>query len=320
MSNKTYKAAEVLLTTCSNCQKQEHILFVTDPTSYNVAKIMWDATADYPNKSMIMMDERNMHGEDPNKVVYSAMARADVIFGCTKFSLFHTEARRNAVSNGARFVNMVDYDVSMMEKGGLYCDFVKLGEVCTKVSKKFEGGKVCRITTESGSDFTCSIENRPPTPQYARSLDKGTSSSPPDIECATCAVEGTANGTVFIDGSIPHPELGLITDEIKLTIKDGLIVNIEGGPQSKTLAKIMKEFNDPAVYNVGEIGLGLNTMCQLNGRMLEDEGCGGTVHFGCGSNVGFGGTVESAYHLDMVFKNPTVVVDGNIILDKGKVV
>lgn len=319
MKNK-YEACNVLLTTCSDCKIDENILIVTDPTSFEVAKIMWDAMGDYKNKSIVLMDERTMHGQDTNKVVAAAMAKADVIFGCTKFSLFHSQARRDAVANGARFVNMVDYNVEMMEKGGLYCDFEEIGKVCTEVAKKLEGGKVCHITTANGSDFTCSIADRSPTPQYARSLVAGASSSPPDVECATCAVEGTGEGVVYIDGSIPHPELGLITDEIKLTIKKGLIVDITGGDQAQKLKRIMEEFNDPNVYNIGEIGLGLNTMCELNGRMLEDEGCGGTIHFGCGDNRGFGGTVASAYHLDMVFRNPSMTVDGKVILDQGKVV
>lgn len=315
-----YEACKVLLTTCSDCKIDENILIVTDPTSFEVAKIMWDAMGDYKNKSIVMMDERTMHGQDPNKVVAGAMAKADVIFGCTKFSLFHSQARRDAVAGGARFVNMVDYSVGMMEKGGLYCDFEQIGEICTEIAKKLEGGEVCHITTANGSDFTCSIADRAPTPQYARSLVAGASSSPPDVECATCAVESTGEGVVYIDGSIPHPELGLITDEIKLTIKKGLIVDITGGDQAQKLKRIMEEFNDPNVYNIGEIGLGLNTMCELNGRMLEDEGCGGTIHFGCGDNRGFGGTVASAYHLDMVFRNPTMTVDGKVILDEGKVV
>ena len=60
-----------------------------DLSSFEIAKIMWDSMAAYTNKSVAMMDERTMDGQNPNKVVDAAMADADVIFGCTKFSLFH---------------------------------------------------------------------------------------------------------------------------------------------------------------------------------------------------------------------------------------
>eukprot|EP00130_Batrachochytrium_dendrobatidis_P008617 XP_006683492.1 hypothetical protein BATDEDRAFT_28994 [Batrachochytrium dendrobatidis JAM81] len=275
---------------------------------------MWDATEAFPNRTLIMMNERTMHGQDPTDTVAAAMKDADIIFGCTKFSLFHSLARKNAVANGARFINMVDYSTEMMEQGGLYCDFEEIGKVCKKIADTLEGKKICKITTAKGTDFVCSIEGRNPTPQYGRSLQAGVSSSPPDIECATCAVEGTAEGVVYIDGSIPHPELGLITDEIKLTIKKGEIVTIEGGPQAQTLERILKGFNDPNVYKIGEIGLGLNPMCELNGRMLEDEGCGGTVHLGCGDNTGFGGVTEN--ELMQEVKSKFLYVDNDPFIGK----
>ncbi|MPM14072.1 hypothetical protein SDC9_60432 [bioreactor metagenome] len=314
------KAANVLLTTCSNCKKEEKILFVTDPTSYEVAKIMWDAASDFPNKALIMMEERNMHGEDPTEIVGHAMRNADVIFGVTKFSLFHSQARKDAVANGARFVNMVDYNTNMMENGGLHCDFEEIGKVCSKVASKLENKKVCKITTDKGTNFTCEIEGIKPNPQYGRSLNPGSSSSPPDIECATCALEGTGEGLIIVDGSIPHPELGLIVEDIKLTVKKGLIVKIEGGQQAKVLERTLKDFNDPNVYNLGEIGIGLNPMCKLNGSMLEDEGCSETLHFGAGDNRGFGGKTASNYHLDIIIKEPDLEVDGEKILDKGRVI
>ena len=317
MKNKI-DASNVLLTTCSSCKKDEHLLIVTDPTTYDVARILWEAAKDFPNKSMIMMDERTMHGQDPNKMVAAAMANADVIFGATKFSLFHSNARREAVKKGARFVNMVDYKVSMFSKGGLFVDFEEQGKICTHLGEVMRGDKIT-ITTEKGTNFTASIKGRDSVPQYGRSLQPGDSSSPPDIECASCAVEGTANGVVYIDGSIPHPRLGLITDEIKLTIKDSRIISIEGGKQSETLSSIMYDFDDDNVFWVGEIGIGLNPECELNGNMLEDEGCAGTVHFGFGSNTGFHGKIESEYHLDMVFRAPTVTIDGRCILLNGEV-
>lgn len=316
---KTPQAAITLLTTCSECKKDEKILFVTDPTSYPVAKVVYDAAKDFPNKSLVMMDERTMHGEESTDLVAAAMLEADVIFGATKFSLFHSSARRNAVANGARFVNMADYSLDMLEAGGLYADFAEARDVCKRIADVADGAKVLKIESENGSHFTCSIEGRNPVPQYARSINKGESSSPPDVECATCAVEGTGNGVVYIDGSIPHPKLGLIHDEIKITIENGKIVNIEGGKQAEIFAEVMRDFNDENVYNVGEIGLGLNPMCELNGRMLEDEGCGGTVHFGCGDNIGFGGTVSCPVHIDLIFKNPSIIIDDTVVLKYGKV-
>ena len=316
MENKS--AAEILLTTCSDCKKDENILIVTDPTSYDVAKIMWDALEDYPNRSMVMMSERNMHGEQPPECIAAAMTSADVIFGCTKFSLFHSQARKNAVANGGRFVNMVDYSTDMMKEGALFCDFEEVGKTCAKLAEKLTDKNTCRITTKKGTDFTCSIKGRNPFAQFGRSLTPGASSSPPDIECATCAVEGTGNGVVYIDGSIPHPLLGLITDEVKLTIKDSIIVNIEGGKQAEILSDLLKSFNDPNVYYIGEIGFGLNPMCSLSGRMLEDEGCGSTIHLACGDNAGFGGTVSCPYHIDMVFRSPSAYIDDECVLDEGK--
>lgn len=315
----TEKAAKVLLTTCSDCKKDENILFVTDPTSLEIAQVMWKAAADFPNRTLIMMEERNMHGEDTTELVAAAMKNADVIFGITKFSLFHTQARRDAVANGARFVNMVDYNLSMMESGGLHCDFEEIGKVCSKVASKLENRKICKITTAKGTNYTCSIEGIKPNPQYGRSLTPGASSSPPDIECATCAIEGTGEGVIVVDGSIPHPRLGLITEDIKMTIEKGFIVKIEGGEQAKILEDVLKNFNDPNAYNIGEIGIGLNPMCELNGSMLEDEGCSETLHFGAGDNIGFGGKTSSSYHLDIIIKEPDMEVDGEKILDKGRV-
>lgn len=73
---KNTSAAEILLTTCSNCKENEKILVVTDPASFDVAKIMWDALESFPNRSLVMMSERNMHGEQPPECVASAMVAA----------------------------------------------------------------------------------------------------------------------------------------------------------------------------------------------------------------------------------------------------
>lgn len=317
MSNQ--KATEVLLEICGGCKENEKILIVTDPTSQAIALELWATAERFKNRSLIMMPETTMHGENPTELVGAAMQEADVIFGCTKFSLFHAQAKKDAVRKGARFVNMADYSPEMLISGGLYCDFIANGKICAHIAEALNGKKICRITTPKGTDFVCSIEGRNSTPQYGRSLNPGESSSPPDIECATCALEGTGDGIVYIDGSIPHPRLGLINEDIKLTIQAGVIKKIEGGEQANILKSVLENFNDPNVYKVGEIGIGLNPNCSLSGRMLEDEGCSGTVHFGCGDNRGFGGLTQSPFHLDLIFCEPTLTVDDVTVLKNGVV-
>ena len=48
--------------------------------------------------------------------------------------------------------------------------------------------------------------------------------------------------------------------------------------------------------------------------MLEDEGVYGSIHFGFGSNLTFGGKVKTSFHIDMVLKKPYVLLDNYLIL------
>ncbi len=316
MGKKIYKACQTLLEVCAKCKKDEKILIVTDPDSLHIAQALWDAAEQYPNKSMIMMDTQTMHGQEPTELVAAAMMAADVIFRPTTFSISSTEAKRNACANGARDLNCSDYDMRMLESGGLYADFEAMGPIMDKVAPLMEGNDVL-ITAPIGTHITAKITGRKSLPQYGRSLVPGQSSSPPDIECAVGANDGTMEGVVYIDGSIPHPRLGLIKEPIRIEIKDSKVVNISGGKEAEILSDVLAGFNDPGAYHVGEIGLGMNPACELTGRMLEDEGCYGTIHFGFGDDRGFGGTTSCPLHLDLVFRAPTLTIDGNVILDNG---
>ncbi len=318
MNEKIYKAARTLIEICGNCKKEERILFVTDDTSKEIAEFMWEASCDYPNRTMIRMEDRTMHGEEPPATVAAAMLSSDVIYGTTRFSLFHTDARRNAVAAGSRFVNMADYNLEMMENGGLHEDFLERGGHLERISSRIEGDLI-RIETPAGTCLECAVTGKKSVPQYGRSAVAGVTSSPPDIEWAIGPLEGRSNGTIVVDGSIPHPLLGLIADPITLRVKDGYIVEITGGRQADILRKVFEDVHDRNALHVAEVGIGMNRKARLSGSMLEDEGCDGTMHFGIGSNISFGGNMNCASHIDLICKKPTISVDGRVIVDNGTV-
>jgi leucyl aminopeptidase (aminopeptidase T) len=316
-NKKIYEACRTLLNVCARCQKNEKILIITDPDALVIGQALWDAAEDYPNRSLIMMPTQTMHGQEPPALVAAAMLEADVIFRPTTFSLSSTDAKRKACAAGARDLNCSDYDVRMLESGGLYADFEAHGPILDKMAEAFKGNKVV-ITTPMGTNITANITGRVNLPQYGRSIKPGQSSSPPDIECAVGANEGTMNGVVFIDGSIPHPKLGLIQEPIRLEVRGSKIVNISGGTKAKILQDILEDYHDEKTYHIGEIGIGMNTACELTGRMLEDEGCAGTVHFGIGDDRGFNGANSCPIHLDAIFKSATLTVDDRVLIKDGK--
>ncbi len=315
---KVYEACERLLTVCSNCQPEEKILIVTDEQSLEIGMALWNAAKRFPNVTLTLMSPRKMHGEEPTELVAAAMLEADVIFRATTHSLSHSYARRNACAAGARDLNCCDYDLEMLEKGGLFTDFEANRKYVDQMAKGFKGGDMVHITSELGTDYYCSIKGHKIFPQYGMSHAKGQTSSPPDIECATGAIPGTAHGKVVIDGSITHPEMGLLSEPITLYVENSFVTKIEGGEEAKKFERILKEVYDPRMYRIGEIGVGLNPDASLKGRMLEDEGCMGYVHVALGNNET--DNQDFLLHIDMMFKDPTIEVDGNVIFENGRVV
>ncbi len=80
------KHASVLLTVCSHCKEDENILIVTDEESMEIGMALWDAAEKFPNRTLVLMNPRKMHGEEPTDLVAAAMLKADVIFRATTFS------------------------------------------------------------------------------------------------------------------------------------------------------------------------------------------------------------------------------------------
>ena len=76
---------------------------------------------------------------------------------------------------------------------------------------------------------------------------------------------------------------------------------------------------DPNVYNIAELGIGLNPACRFCGFMLEDEGVHGTAHIGIGTSITLGGTVKAACHYDLIMTKPTVTADGVVVIREGEV-
>jgi len=70
--------------------------------------------------------------------------------------------------------------------------------------------------------------------------------------------------------------------------------------------------------NLAELGVGTNERATLTGNVLEDEKILGSVHIAFGASAAFGGAVSVGVHLDCVVLDASLELDGQPVLDAGR--
>jgi len=213
---------------------------------------------------------------------------------------------------------MTDFTEEMMVHGGLTADFEVVRPLCEGVASRFGEGKKVHLTTPGGTDLTLDITGRRGNALTCM-VGAGEFSTVPTVEANCSPVEGTAQGKIVADASIPYIGIGLLQEPVIAEVKDGHITSISGGNQAEVLISDLQSHQDPNVYNIAELGVGLNPKCRMCGIMLEDEGVMSTCHIGIGTSITLGGTVKAAVHYDLIQWHPTIKIDGKVVVDREKV-
>jgi 2,5-dihydroxypyridine 5,6-dioxygenase len=264
------------------------------------------------------MPTREAHGLEPPDMVASAMTKADVVFQPVAKSIAHTTATKKAREAGARVLVLPEYTEEMLISGGLEADFEAVKPLCEKMRDLLTNARTARLTTPLGTQITMSLEGRSGRALVGLTRERGGYSSPPNIEASIAPVEGTAEGTIVVDASISS--IGLLSSPVTVLVKGGLAKEIKGAGDAEKLRGILESAKDPKVYNIGELGIGLNPKAKLCGLMLEDEGSLGSVHIALGSNADFGGNTKASRHIDLIISKSTLVLDDKTVLKDGQVV
>lgn len=313
------KGAKTLVDVCTKVKPKETVLIVSDMTKVPIAKTIATVAKDRGAEVIIsIMEPRQRAGQEPPDPVAQAMLKADVVFSPVSFSITHTHAVKNAAAAGARIIVMTDFREEMMIRGGIEADFDSIKPVCKGVARKLEDGKSLHLTTPGGTDLKMDITGRRGNALYCL-VEPGEFSTVPTVEANTSPQEGSAEGVIICDASIPYLGIGVIEEPVIVTVEKGFIVDIKGGRQAQILKEDLASHNDPNVCNIAEIGVGLNPKCRMCGIMLEDEGVLSTAHIGIGTNITLGGHTKASVHYDLLMWHPKIVVDGKTILNGKEV-
>jgi leucyl aminopeptidase (aminopeptidase T) len=307
------QACERLVSGCAALKEEDDTLVVSNPETRRLGELIFEAAQKITSKVHHMtVPPFTMHGQEPPGDVADAMLKSDVIFAVTRYSMAHSKARWRASEAGARYLSLPDYSESILMSRAMQANFRGLTALSQKLAEVLSNGNEIRLTASKGTNLRCMITGRIGNPAPGWCWGPGTIASPPDAETNIAVLEEESDGEIFVDGSIPCPEIGLLKQPIRLKIKHGRVIEVSG-ESSKELERRYDILADPRTRVVAELGIGLNPLARLSGLMLEDEGCLGTVHLGMGSNITLGGKNDVPFHLDHVIREACIEVDGKRI-------
>ncbi|MGY3616577.1 aminopeptidase [Bradyrhizobium sp. USDA 10063] len=313
------KSASYLLQHCGSLRTDETCLILCDSSTRDVAKIFFAQGREIaPKTCLIEIASLRAHGEEPPAPAAQAMAQADLILSLCQYSLAHSQARIDAGKKGARFLSMPMYTMELMSDPAVTVNYHAQKKTAQAVADFFTHGNSVHVTSAAGTDIHLTIAGRTGNCCPGFVEKPGDLGSPPDIEANVSPVELESNGVVVIDGSITCPEVGLLTNPVRLWVERGRIVEISSANTvHKDFLEKLFEDKDSKRRILAECGVGLNPAAKLTGTMLTDEGALGCLHFGFGSNYTVGGKNHVAFHLDFVFQNASLSVDGREIIKDG---
>lgn len=321
MEARRHAAAVHIVSHCGNLQPGERVAIIYCTENALLSRYFLHAAQKFTDKVVgVEVAPMTHHGADPDAGAHAAMMEADLILGLTRMSMAHSRARIMAGKQGARYLSLPDYSLGLLDDPCLLVDFRSRAPLVRKIADAFSAGAAIHVTTGAGTDIHIRADGRVGNFCPGFVTKPGDLGSPPDIEANVSPLEDGSNGVVVVDGSIAIPTIGLLDNPVKLTVRDGKIVEFEG--EESTVRKLRQLFagvGSDKAYVLAECGVGLNPEATLTGAMLTDEGAQGTMHFGFGSNATVGGLNDVPFHLDFVFRNATLSIDGEVLIENGEV-
>jgi len=307
------RAVKTVVRQCMGISPGEEVLVVCNPVTEEIGALMRiEAQGDGADATLAVISERDSHAAEPPRPVAAAMAAADVVLAPTIQSLSHTAARKAATDAGVRIGTLPGVTEEMLSRL-MTGDLQEIRRRGWAVVTALNRGSEVRITCPHGSDLRLGIEGRLGIVDAGELGNRGAFGNLPCGEGFIAPVEGTAEGTLVVDGSIAG--VGLLETPVELTVREGHLVEATGEDGAKLLELLTLHGEDGT--NVAELGIGTNEEAILTGNILEDEKILGTCHVAFGASAAIGGTVQVPVHLDCVVLEPTVAIDGETIVSNG---
>jgi leucyl aminopeptidase (aminopeptidase T) len=308
-----------------NAQEGDDILIVTDTkVDPQVWSVINNAARSMGfNSSVALIPPTGTTQGNPPDPIGDAILSTDYCLLITSNAMIHSDFGIEAQRSGVKMQAMEELTIDMLGGPAASADYEKMAEEAKELEQVFNAGERIEVTTPHGTEIEASLEDRngfgiAGEISHHPGLPEFNTSAFPDGEVSISPIEGTTNGTIVWDVSM-H-EIGLLDSPIEADVEDGYVTEIRGGREAEKFKSMLESGNNPEVYNIAEIALGINPKAEITGIMRVDKKARGFIHMAVGANNDTGGTVEAPLHIDGMMSEATLKIDGNVISKDGSIV
>jgi len=232
--------------------------------------------------------------------------------------------RKFAKSRGHRFISTPSLNALPTERFPMLIKAFNVNAAALEkkgalIKEALDAGKEISIKTRKGTDVTINIEGMKAILNSGLYTEPGTGGNLPAGEVYVPPAPQGVNGTFVLDGSVKTRESCIILDKpVTLTVENSRITSIVGNTSAGLLDDTLRWAEQKAKFPqnirlIGELGIGINPSAKIIGPTIVNEKALGTAHVAIGSNSWFGGNIYTIIHLDQVFYEPIIKIDGKLL-------
>jgi aminopeptidase len=316
---------------CLKVKAGESVVIITDEETIEIGTTIKTAiekiTADV---KFFVMEDFGKRPIDYPKAIDDAIKSADVSIYAAKgaegeLQTFRMKMLRAIEANPRlRHAHMVGITPEIM-KDGMCSDYKEIQRISRLVYERVKNAEKIRVVTEKGNDFVAEFSPELKWLVEDGNIPPGDWRNLPDGEVCTCPVN--VNGTVIFDGCLgdffAERYGSLETTPIRIEVENGRAKKESIQCKNEQLRYEFTRYlfeNDQNSNRVGEFAIGTNTgLTKLIYNLLQDEKFP-SVHiaFGSPSPGKTGANWDSKSHVDGMIKDPTIYVDGEVLMNKGQ--
>lgn len=316
------RSADLIVRRLLAVKPGEQVAIVCDPHSemsmaYALAGIVQSIGGEYT--IMVMPTRETDRKNDLTAVIERGLSAADCMIGLTGASgapTYSSVVKDLYNAKKIRTISMVMRNLDNFTSGGALADYEALHDEGRRLESFWIQKTHIHITSPAGTDIEAPIAGERVFVECGFALEAGDEAAFSDGEVSQMPQVNTAEGVIVVDGPIAH--IGLPASPITLEVEKGRVISVSGDcPEADELRRIIEMVEN--ADNIAEFGIGLNPACRRNGDFEEEKKARGNVHIAIGDNVFYGGEIRSPVHMDMVIYKPTVVMDSQKVVDRGRI-